>query len=66
MDYFDPKKTVELFPAIGTTGHLANMRVQKRGPKYYKVGRKVVYKIEDIERYLSQNPCETSDSIKLR
>lgn len=66
MNYLDAKKVIELFPGIGTIGHLANLRVQKRGPRYYKIGRKVVYKIEDIERFLSQNPCETKDSINLR
>lgn len=28
-------------------GTLANLRSQKRGPRYYKVGRRVLYFIED-------------------
>ena len=31
---------------------LRNQRSQLRGPKYYKVGRRVVYKIADLSSYL--------------
>ncbi|MCX5810156.1 MAG: DNA-binding protein [Proteobacteria bacterium] len=46
------------------TGTLANMRSQKRGPRYYKQGRGVFYFLEDVEAWLKQNPMETIDSIK--
>lgn len=32
-------------------GTLANWRVQGKGPKFVKVGRKIWYKLEDIAAY---------------
>ena len=57
-----PKLSVALYPGLGGEGHLANMRCKRRGPKFYKCGKKVVYKVEDIERYLFKNPVLTIDS----
>ena len=46
-------------------GSLANMRWAKKGPKYYKAGkRRVIYMVEDVEDWLSQNPVLTMDSPK--
>ena len=43
-------------------GTLANMRCRKEGPPYIKVGkRKVLYRIEDIERYLNEGKINTLD-----
>lgn len=45
-------------------GTLANMRHQKTGPKYYKIGkRKVIYFVEDFEAWLRKNPVLTIDSL---
>lgn len=47
------------------TGTLANMRCQKRGPRFFKIGRKkVVYFPEDVEPWLRSCPIETIDSLK--
>lgn len=32
-------------------GSLANWRSEKKGPKFVKLGRKVRYKLKDIERF---------------
>jgi hypothetical protein len=45
-------------------GTLANLRSQKRGPRYYKVGRRVIYFVEDVERWLKAWPVLTQDSIE--
>ena len=46
-------------------GSLANLRWQKKGPKYYKAGaRRVIYMVEDVEKWLSRNPVSTMDSIE--
>ena len=37
-----------------TTDALARMRVEQRGPCYYKAGGKVLYKIDDLERWVEQ------------
>jgi hypothetical protein len=42
-------------------GTLANMRSQKKGPRFYKVGKKVLYRIEDLERWLFDEPVMTID-----
>ena len=44
-------------------GTLANLRSQRRGPKYYKVGRRVVYKVEDFEKWLTSEPVLTHEDI---
>ena len=44
-------------------GSLANMRYRKAGPKFYKVGRRVLYFFEDFEAWLKQNPVLTKDSL---
>jgi hypothetical protein len=61
-----PKEVVGLYPALTTSeGTLGNWRNQRRGPKFYKVSRKIIYKPEDIEAFLFQNPILTSDSAEL-
>lgn len=61
-----PKEVVGFYPALTESeGTLANWRNQKRGPKYYKVSRKIVYRPEDIEVFLFQNPVLTIDSVRV-
>ena len=44
-------------------GSLANMRWAKTGPRYFKAGpRRVIYRVEDVEEWLSRNPVLTTDS----
>ncbi|MFC1592309.1 helix-turn-helix domain-containing protein [Thermodesulfobacteriota bacterium] len=45
-------------------GTLANMRWQKKGPKYFKRGRKAFYFFEDVEAWIKEFPVLTIDSIK--
>ena len=59
-----PKAAIKVYPPLGCEGSLANMRCQKRGPKFFKIGRKVVNRPEDIEAFLFQNPIQTIDSIQ--
>ncbi|PKO01660.1 MAG: DNA-binding protein [Chloroflexi bacterium HGW-Chloroflexi-5] len=45
-------------------GTLANLRCQKRGPKYYRVGkRKILYYVDDIEKWIRLDPVLTIDSL---
>ncbi|NPU86402.1 MAG: DNA-binding protein [Syntrophaceae bacterium] len=50
-------------------GTLANMRCQKRGPKYYVLNsrtgkkRRVLYFVEDVETWIKINPVITIDSL---
>jgi hypothetical protein len=61
-----PKEAIKHYPALGCEGSLANLRSQRRGPKFFKVGRKVVYKPADIEDFLFREPVLTRDSIEAR
>jgi hypothetical protein len=54
-------KVGDLFPGLnGKT--LANQLSEGRGPKAYRVGRIIYYKISDLEAYLTQCPIQTSES----
>lgn len=46
-------------------GHLANLLSQGRGPRAYRVGRKVLYRLEDLEAFFTARPVETADSIEI-
>ena len=57
-----PAEVEERYPI--SKGTLANWRSAKRGPKYYKVGRKALYDVNDLEDFFLHNPVETIDSLK--
>ena len=44
-------------------GSLQNWRSKGTGPKFYKVNRKVAYRVEDLETFFTQEPVLTEDSI---
>jgi len=44
-------------------GTLNNLRYQKRGPKYFKRGKRCLYKPQDILRWIEERPVMTTDSI---
>ena len=46
-----------------SAGTFQNLRSQKRGPRYFKIGRKCAYLVSDLEAYFSQNPVLTVDSL---
>lgn len=56
-----PHQAAEIYGL--SVGTLANLRSQKRGPKYFRCGRKILYKIEDFEKWLLSNPVLTIDSL---
>ena len=44
-------------------GSLANMRWAKKGPRYFKVGsRRVLYRLEDVKKWIESSPTLTIDS----
>mgnify|MGYP002399188997 CR=1 FL=1 len=61
-----PKEVVKKYPELtASEGTLANWRCQKRGPRYYKVSRGVLYDPDDIEAVLYRNPVLTLDSVEV-
>ena len=47
--YGIPKKTLE------------NWRSQKRGPRYHKSGKRVVYRVTDLEAFMADHSIATID-----
>lgn len=45
-------------------GTLANLRWKGKGPRYHKRGKRIVYFIEDVEKWLKSEPVQTKDSIR--
>jgi hypothetical protein len=59
--YLSPQQVEELYSI--PVGSLGNLRCQKRGPKYFRCGRKVLYRVEDLEAWVMRNPVITIDSL---
>jgi hypothetical protein len=57
-----PSEVEEIFSV--PRGTLANWRSFKRGPRYYKVNAKVLYRLEDLESFFTCHPVETLDSYR--
>lgn len=52
----------QVAPVLATTeAGLAQMRYRGTGPKFCKVGRKVVYRWSDVRAYLDANTCQRTD-----
>ncbi|MFE5409984.1 helix-turn-helix transcriptional regulator [Microbacterium sp. NPDC056569] len=47
-----PDQVAALLPVV-TKGTLAMWRYEHKGPKYYKLGRKVVYALDELEEWLA-------------
>lgn len=45
-------------------GTLANWRCRKEGPRFYKRGRRVLYFLDEFEKWLKSVPVLTTESIK--
>ncbi|MBN1664008.1 MAG: DNA-binding protein [Deltaproteobacteria bacterium] len=43
-------------------GSLANLRVKRQGPRFFKVGRRVLYLPSDLIAWVTANPVLTKDS----
>ncbi|MGV8081078.1 MAG: helix-turn-helix transcriptional regulator [Syntrophales bacterium] len=47
-------------------GTLANLRCKKRGPKFFKIGRKCLYMRADVEAWIRRHPVLTADCPEVR
>lgn len=45
-------------------GTLHNLAYQRKGPPFYKVGRKRFYEIETVDQFIKLNPVLTTESIE--
>ena len=44
-------------------GTLANLRHLRRGPKYYRIGSKILYSAQDIENWINRHLVDAEDSL---
>jgi len=56
-----PEQVEEIYNIPRQT--LANWRKQKIGPAYSKPGKRVLYRVKDIEDYLDRTRQQTSDHL---
>ena len=61
--YLSPQELADSEICRFSTGTLANWRSQGKGPRYYKVGRKVLYHVADVLDFIRSNPVLTIDSL---
>jgi hypothetical protein len=47
------------------TGSLANLRCKKIGPPYYRVYRRIFYRVDQFEKWFFSTPVLTKDAIDL-
>lgn len=47
-------------------GYLANLRCQRRGCRFFKLGRKVLYDSQEFEQWVRSTPILTTDSMRKR
>ena len=60
IEWATPNELVKIFRGL-SLGTLANLRSACRGPKYSKFGKKVMYRLSDIRRFLEDNTIKTID-----
>lgn len=51
-ELLSPDQVAALLPGV-TKGTLAMWRYEHKGPKHYKLGRKVVYALDELEEWLA-------------
>ncbi|MFH1437602.1 MAG: hypothetical protein ABIJ56_17985 [Pseudomonadota bacterium] len=58
--YIARQEIENYFPGIITRKYLANLASQGRGPRYLKLGRKVVYRTQEFIAWLEENGIEVA------
>ena len=56
-----PKEIARIYGLNERT--LANLRCARRGPRFFHAGRKVLYFLEDVEKWLRARPALTRDPL---
>lgn len=57
-----PNEAARIFSV--SPGTLGNWRSAKRGPKFFKIGAKVLYRVDDLETFFTSTPVLTVDSLE--
>ena len=56
-----PKEVERIFGL--DAGTLANLRSDCKGPKYRKIGRKIIYVFKDVQEWIDQYTVQTIETI---
>ena len=59
-EFATPEELVKIFKGLHL-GTLANLRCARRGPKYYRFNRRILYKICDVRKYIERLEMKTLD-----
>lgn len=60
-------KTSEAAEYLGIKPNTLDIwRSKNRGPKFYRVGKNIIYLREDLDAYLSSRSVQTLDSINIK
>ncbi len=59
--YITPRQAALIYGFA--VGYLANLRTDRKGPGFYKCGRKILYKVSEFEAWITANPVKTIDSL---
>ncbi len=59
--FVDGQQAGEMFGI--SPGTLANLRSRREGPKFYKVGRRALYNVAELEEWVTRKPMLTRDSL---
>ncbi|MDR7185499.1 putative DNA-binding transcriptional regulator AlpA [Microbacterium trichothecenolyticum] len=51
-EFLSPDQVADLLPGVNRNT-LAMWRYEHKGPKYYKLGRKVVYALDELEAWIA-------------
>jgi len=57
-----PSLAAELYSV--SPGTLSNWRSQKKGPRFFRVGAKILYLVTDLDSFFTSEPVVTCDSIR--
>ena len=62
--YLTRKQVVECYPI--SLSHLAHMACQGRGPKFRKIGKSAIYRIDEVEAWIEEQAIEPCNINKPR
>jgi predicted DNA-binding transcriptional regulator AlpA len=57
--FLSPDEVAALLPGV-SRNTLAMWRYEHKGPKYYKLGRKVIYALDDVEAWVAASEVSSA------
>ena len=61
--FLSPDEVAAMLPGV-TKGKLAMWRYEGKGPRYRKLGRTIVYALDELEEWIEASTCDrTSEAV---